>query len=163
MEENQIATYFLRSRLFTYDIMTNFNCNISLWFFKSKFRKHCFYQNNDLCAFKHRNPSLPIFVSKEIFPMQKHDQGPLLHIYLTVTANANIPLLSTSMIFSVHDWAIVIVWLLDLQLLVLSVALSTKVFSWNPAQGEMFSIQHYAIKLARILRFPPLINLTATI
>jgi hypothetical protein len=25
MEENQTATYFLRSRLFTYDIMKNFN------------------------------------------------------------------------------------------------------------------------------------------
>ena len=68
------------------------------------------YQNNDLCAFKHRNPSLPIFVNKEIFPVQKHDQGPLLHNYRTVAANANIPLLSTSMIFSVHDWAIIIVW-----------------------------------------------------
>jgi len=27
MEENQTATYFLRSRLFTYDSMKNFNCN----------------------------------------------------------------------------------------------------------------------------------------
>jgi hypothetical protein len=36
MEENQTVTYFLCSRLFTYDIMKNFNCNISLWFFKSK-------------------------------------------------------------------------------------------------------------------------------
>ena len=27
MEENQTATYFLRSRLFTYVIMKNFNCN----------------------------------------------------------------------------------------------------------------------------------------
>jgi hypothetical protein len=29
MQENQTATYFLRSRLFTYDtcIMKNFNCN----------------------------------------------------------------------------------------------------------------------------------------
>jgi len=26
MEENQTATYFLRSRLFTYDIMKSFNC-----------------------------------------------------------------------------------------------------------------------------------------
>jgi len=40
MEENQTATYFLRSWLFTYDIMNNFNCNISLWFFKSKFRSY---------------------------------------------------------------------------------------------------------------------------
>jgi hypothetical protein len=27
MQENQTATYFLRSRLFTYAIMKNFNCN----------------------------------------------------------------------------------------------------------------------------------------
>jgi hypothetical protein len=27
MEENQTATNFLRSRLLTYDIMKNFNCN----------------------------------------------------------------------------------------------------------------------------------------
>ena len=27
MQENQTTTYFLRSRLFTYDIMKNFNCN----------------------------------------------------------------------------------------------------------------------------------------
>jgi len=27
MKENKTATYFLRSRLFTYDIMKNFNCN----------------------------------------------------------------------------------------------------------------------------------------
>jgi hypothetical protein len=27
MQENQTATYFLRSMLFTYDIMKNFNCN----------------------------------------------------------------------------------------------------------------------------------------
>jgi hypothetical protein len=26
MQENQTATHFLRSRLFTYDIMKNFNC-----------------------------------------------------------------------------------------------------------------------------------------
>jgi hypothetical protein len=33
MEENKTATYFLRSRLFTYDIMKNLNYNISLCFF----------------------------------------------------------------------------------------------------------------------------------
>jgi hypothetical protein len=38
--EKQTATYFLRSRLFTYDIMKIFNCNIFLWFFKSKFRSY---------------------------------------------------------------------------------------------------------------------------
>ena len=40
MEENKTATYFFRSRLFTYDIMKNFNCNIFLCFFKSKFRSY---------------------------------------------------------------------------------------------------------------------------
>jgi hypothetical protein len=29
IQENKTATYFLRSRLFTYDIMKNFNCNFS--------------------------------------------------------------------------------------------------------------------------------------
>ena len=32
MKENQTSTCFLRSRLFTYDIMKKFNCNISLCF-----------------------------------------------------------------------------------------------------------------------------------
>ena len=49
MEENQTATYFHRSRLFTYDIMKIFNCNISLWFFKSKFR---FYIGNHFFSIK---------------------------------------------------------------------------------------------------------------
>jgi hypothetical protein len=41
MKENQTATYFLHSRLFTYHIMKNFNYNIIyLWFFKSKFRSY---------------------------------------------------------------------------------------------------------------------------
>ena len=52
MEENQTATYFLRSRLFTYDIMKNVNFNISLWFFRSNVMsytgKQLFYYNNDL-------------------------------------------------------------------------------------------------------------------
>ena len=52
VEENQTATYFLCSRLFTYDIMKNFNCNISLCFFKSKFRSYIgkhFNNQNILC------------------------------------------------------------------------------------------------------------------
>ena len=40
MEENQTEANILLSRLFTYDIMKNFNYNISLWFFKSKFKSH---------------------------------------------------------------------------------------------------------------------------
>jgi len=46
----------------------------------------------------------------------------------------------------------------------------TKVVSSNPAHGEMYSIQHYVIKyvsdlrqVGAFLRFPPPINLTATI
>jgi len=42
----------------------------------------------------------------------------------------------------------VIVWKLDLQLHipVQSVPITTKVVSWNPAHGEVYSIQHYLIK-----------------
>jgi hypothetical protein len=41
------------------------------------------------------------------------------------------------------------VWIaeyLDLQLLVQSVPITTKVVSLNPANGEVYSIQHYVIK-----------------
>jgi hypothetical protein len=41
---------------------------------------------------------------------------------------------------------VVIVWLLDLQLLVQSVSITTKVMSSNPVHGEVYSIQHYVIK-----------------
>jgi len=30
---------------------------------------------------------------------------------------------------------------------VISVAITTKVVSWNPTHGEVYSIQHYVIKL----------------
>ena len=66
-----------------------------------------------------------------------------------------------------------IVWYLDLQLPVQSVPITTKVVSWNPADGDVYSIQHYMIKFVsdlqqvdgflRVLRFPPSIKLTATI
>ena len=66
---------------------------------------------------------------------------------------------------------VVIVWLLDLQLPVQSVIITTNVVSSNPANGEVYSIQHYVIKFVsdlgqvggfhRVLRFPPLIILTA--
>jgi hypothetical protein len=67
----------------------------------------------------------------------------------------------------------VIVWYLDLQLPVQSVPITTKVVSWNPADGDVYSIQYYMIKFVsdlqqvdgflRVLRFPPSIKLTATI
>ena len=38
------------------------------------------------------------------------------------------------------------VWLLNLQLPVQSVSITTKVVSLNPAQGEVYSIQPYVIK-----------------
>ena len=66
-----------------------------------------------------------------------------------------------------------IVWYLDLQLPVQSVPITTKVVSWNPADGDVYSIQYYMIKFVsdlqqvdgflRVLRFPPSIKLTATI
>ena len=68
---------------------------------------------------------------------------------------------------------VMIVWLLDLQLPVQSVPITTKVVSSNPVHGEVYSIQHYVIKFVsdlrqvggflRVLRFPPPIKLTATI
>jgi hypothetical protein len=66
-----------------------------------------------------------------------------------------------------------IVWQLDLQLPMQSVLITTKVMSSNPANGEVYSIQHYVIKFVSDLRqvggflcafrFPPPIKLTAMI
>ena len=64
-----------------------------------------------------------------------------------------------------------ILWLLDLQLPMLSVPITTNVVSSNPAHGEVNSIKHYVIKFVsdlrqvggffRVLRFPPPIKPTA--
>ena len=65
--------------------------------------------------------------------------------------------------------AVVIVWLLDLQLLMHSVPITTKVVSLNPVHGKVYSIRHYAIKFVsdrgflRVPQFPPPIQLTTTI
>ena len=40
LDGRESNSYVFRSRLFTYDIMKHFNCNISLWFSKSKFRSY---------------------------------------------------------------------------------------------------------------------------
>ena len=53
-----------------------------------------------------------------------------------------------------------VIWLLDLQLHVESVLITTKVVSSNPVHGEMYSIRHNVIKfvshlLGGFLRFPP--------
>ena len=68
---------------------------------------------------------------------------------------------------------VVIVRWLDLQLTVQSIPITIKAVSLNPVDGEVYSIQHYAIKFVsdlrqvssflRILRFPPPIKLTAMI
>ena len=61
----------------------------------------------------------------------------------------------------------------DVQLPVQSVPITTKVVSSNPAHGEVYSIQHYVIKFDSdlrdvcgflwVLRFPPPIKLIVTI
>ena len=63
-----------------------------------------------------------------------------------------------------------IIWLLDLQLPVQSMSITTKIVSSNPIHGEVYSIQHYMIKFVSDLRqvggflqFPSPIKLTATI
>ena len=47
---------------------------------------------------------------------------------------------------------VVILWKLDLQLSVQLVPITTKVVSSNPVHGEVYSIQHYLIKLVSDLR-----------
>ena len=47
---------------------------------------------------------------------------------------------------------VVIAWYLDLQLPVQSVHITTNVVSSNPADGEVYSIQHYVIKFVSDLR-----------
>ena len=60
--------------------------------------------------------------------------------------------------------------MLDLQLPVQPVSITTQPVSSNPVNGEVYSIQHYVIKFVSYLRqvggvfrFPPSIQLTATI
>ena len=73
-------------------------------------------------------------------------------------------------------WGAVVVlsvWLLNLQLPVQSVHITTQGVSSNPVHGDVYSIQHYVIKFVsdlrqgggflRVLPFPPPIKLTATI
>jgi hypothetical protein len=68
---------------------------------------------------------------------------------------------------------VVIVWLLDLQLPVQSVPITTEVVNSTPVHGEVYSIQYNMRKFVsdlrqvggfpRVFRFPPPIKLTATI
>jgi len=61
----------------------------------------------------------------------------------------------------------------SIKLLVQSEPITTKIVSSNPADGEVYTIQHYVIKFVsdwrqvsgflRVLRFLPPIQLTATI
>ena len=65
---------------------------------------------------------------------------------------------------------VVIVWLLDFQLHMHSVPITTNVVSFNSVHGEVYSIQHYVIKFVIdlqhvtgflwVLRLPPPITLT---
>ena len=60
---------------------------------------------------------------------------------------------------------VMIVRKLDLQLLIQSVPITTKVVSLNPTHSQVYSIQHYVIKFVRnlqqvggflwVLQFPP--------
>jgi hypothetical protein len=68
---------------------------------------------------------------------------------------------------------VLIVWLLDLQLPVQSVPITTNIVSLNPVHGKVYSIQHYVIKFVndlrqvdgflQVLRLLPPIKLTDTI
>jgi hypothetical protein len=75
----------------------------------------------------------------------------------------------------IKKWCVVdmIVWYLDLHVPVQSEHITIKVVSSNPAQMQVYSIQHYVIKFVRdlqqfggflqVFRFLPPIELTATI
>ena len=67
---------------------------------------------------------------------------------------------------------VVVVWLLDVQLHMQSVPITTEVVSLNPVHGEVYSIQHYAMIVSdlwqvggflQVLRFLPAMKLTAAI
>ena len=68
---------------------------------------------------------------------------------------------------------IMIIWLLDLQLPLQSVPITTKVVSSKPTHGKVYLKQHYMIMFVSdlwqvcgflwVLQFPPTIKLTATI
>ena len=66
--------------------------------------------------------------------------------------------------------AVKVVWWLDLELPMQSVAITTNVVSSNPTHGDVYSIQHYVIKFVSILQqvsgflwFPPPIKLAVMI
>ena len=42
---------------------------------------------------------------------------------------------------------VMIIWMLKIQLPIQSVSITTNIVSLNPAHGEVYSIQHYEIKL----------------
>jgi len=66
---------------------------------------------------------------------------------------------------------VMIVWQVDLQLPVQSVHITSNVVISNPANGEVYSIQHYVIKFVTVTcnslvvfsGFPPPIKLAVTI
>ena len=49
---------------------------------------------------------------------------------------------------------VVIVWWTDLQLPMQSVPIATNIASSNAVHGEVYSVQHYVIKVCRLLFFP---------
>ena len=50
------------------------------------------------------------------------------------------------------QWVVVIVWYLHIKSLVQSVPMTTNVGGSNPAHGDVYSIQHYVIKIDSDLR-----------
>ena len=52
----------------------------------------------------------------------------------------------------VETVVVVIVWYLDLQIYVQSVPITTKVVNSNPADVEVYLIQHYVIEFVSVLR-----------
>ena len=66
----------------------------------------------------------------------------MIVIYLQKTQTQTLVLNTIVLMIMKGDVVVVIVWLLDLQLSVQSVHITTEVVSSNPVHGEMYLIQH---------------------
>ena len=88
---------------------------------------------------KYKNLQMTTFYLKNTISEQWHNKF-CLHSYdILIWIHA---------ISAFNKRAVVVVWLLDLQLHAQTVPIATKVVSSNPIHGKMYSIKHYVINLS---------------
>jgi hypothetical protein len=86
-------------------------------------------------------------------------------LYCLIVRQNNIRPYIVGVVEVVNYGSLFVYYILDLQLYMQSVPITTKVVSLNPTNDEVYSIQHYVIKFVsdlrqvggflRVLRFPP--------